>query len=302
MSSVTFKIDTRTTARIALAALAASAAVCVALGFAFWKSYQSISSPYEASTGHIDSPVIGTQADPAVWTTFFRRSSTGQGGRASQNYRLAGTFFEFGASHDSRKAIIDEISTGQQHIVTEGQSLADLLVLAIAADHVLVRTPSGAEEELWLSFKGGTSGSGSSAARDTGGDSGNEPPVLPDLFGGRQVGENRWVFEREKLMDYYTELMSEPERLVKVFDSFKPIWVEGGKIDGYEIEVFGEQPFFNSTGLKAGDKVRAVNSIEMSNRRRAEYLIKEFVSERVNVVVMDVERDGKPQKFIYQIR
>ena len=80
------------------------------------------------------------------------------------------------------------------------------------------------------------------------------------------------------------------------------LYADNGKIEGYELEVFGEKEFFASAGLQAGDVVRSVNSIEMTNRRRAEYLISEFINDRVNVVVMDIERDGKPSKFIYQIR
>jgi type II secretory pathway component PulC len=272
----------------------------ILLGIFFWRSYSSLSAVQPSDSGKTDWSTIENGHDKSAWVSFFRKTSKSGVSSVAKSYRLAGTFFEFGASQDTRKAILDEIGTGRQHIVAQGQSLSDLLVLQIEADHVLVRAPSGAEEELWLSFRaGGQPGTGGISTSES---TESDATSTPDGFGGRQVGENRWVFEREKLMAYYADLMSEPERLVKVFDSFKPMYTTDGKIDGYEIEVFGEQPFFSSTGLEPGDKIRAVNSIQMTNRRRAEYLIAEFVKERVNVVVMDIERNGKSQKFIYQIR
>ncbi len=300
MSSATFNLDTRAAAKVAILAVVVTILLTAALGYFFWRSYTSISDGQvpEASESGWSSLERNQRQD--AWSVFFRKTSKDGAGSVSEQYRLAGTFFEFGASQQTRKAILDEIEAGRQHIVSQGQSLSDLLVLEIESDHVLVRAPSGLEEELWLSFRADDDTAGS-----TDGSSGPEAAsdgAADDGFGGRQVGENRWVFDREKLMGYYSELMSEPERLVKVFDSFKPMWTQDGKIEGYEIEVFGEQPFFSSTGLKPGDRIRAVNSLKMTNRRRAEYLIAEFVKERVNVVVMDIERDGKPEKFIYQIR
>ena len=301
MSSVTFNLDTRHSARIAVAAISVTVLLSACMAYFFWKSYsrtREANPDLPASSGWSSYQASG---DKSLWSVFFRPKSAGQGGSASANYRLAGTYFEFGAAHDTRKAILDEMPSGQQHIVSEGQSLSDLLILSISADHVLVRAPSGAEEELWLSFRSsdGATNQPSAAAPAMEPSSG---PGQGNTFGGKQVGENRWVFERQKLMDYYSQLRAEPERLVKLFDSFKPVYTDDGKINGYEIEVFGEQPFFSSTGLRPGDRVTAVNSLEMTNRRRAEYLISEFVKERINVVVMDVERDGKIEKFIYQIR
>ena len=299
MSSATFNLDTKYAARIAVVAISFTAVLGAALIFVFLSARKANAPRPSPGANKPELAVLAAEKDSAAWSVFFRRKAPGQGGKVADSYRLAGTFFEFGAAKDTRRAILDDIASGRQHIVSEGQSLDDLLVLSISSDHILVRAPSGSEEELWLSFRsgsGGPDGSGA-AATDVAGSS-----EKADEFGGKRVGEARWVFEREKLMTYYKNLMSEPERLVKVFDSLKPLYTDNGKIDGYELEVFGEEEFFASAGLQAGDVVRSVNSIEMTNRRRTEYLISEFINDRVNVVVMDIERDGKPSKFIYQIR
>ena len=40
----------------------------------------------------------------------------------------------------------------------------------------------------------------------------------------------------------------------------------------------------------------------MTSKRWADYFINEFSQNRLNVVVMDVERDGEPVKLLYEIR
>ena len=80
------------------------------------------------------------------------------------------------------------------------------------------------------------------------------------------------------------------------------MYSDDGAITGYQLGVEGEADFFGSVGLKAGDVVRKVNSMPMTSRRRAEYFIGEFVENRGSAFVLDVERDGTPQKLIYEIR
>jgi type II secretory pathway component PulC len=228
------------------------------------------------------------------------------GGTLSSRFRLAGTFFEYGSdvlgNSDVRAAIIDEIRSGIQQIVKEGGRISDITVVKIFGDRVVIRDAAGTEEQLWLSFTGsGTSGQ----AGITNGPGGDASTKLADLdkYGGKQVGENRWVFSRERLLDYYKGLRDEPERLVTVFDSLKPLYEAGGsKIGGYRLGIEGEGDFFESAGLKEGDVVREVNSMRMTSRKRAEYLISEFIADRANAFVLDIERDGKPAKLIYEVR
>lgn len=305
MTSATFNPDTRKIAVTATVVIISTILLTVLFVTVFLSVYNqtpesSVNDPTQHQLDFVSGSFDETN-NGAGWTSFFRRKSVLQDkGRLADSYRLAGTYFEFGAAADKRRAIVDEIATKSQHVISEGQTLNDLLVLAIENDNILIRTPAGQEERLWLSFRHdeGLSGDQSPSGKTASG----QAEGAVDQFGGKRVGENRWVFEREKLTDYYKELMSEPERLVKVFDSLKPLYDDNGKIEGYELEIFGEEQFFNSTGLQAGDVVRSVNSIKMTNRRRAEYLISEFVNDRINVIVMDIEREGNPSKFIYQIR
>ena len=226
-----------------------------------------------------------------------------RGGSLAKRFRLAGTFFEFdshGAS-DGRKAILVDIQKKTEHIVGENDEIEVVQVVKIFRDRVVLRDGIY-EEELWLSFS--QPGRTTSASGTSGGDTGM-PGLVNDNavgFGGKRVGEYSWIFSRQTLLDYYQELMDEPERLVAVFDSLKPIYDDGGKITGYQLGIEGEQEFFEATGLKEGDIIRSVNQLRMTNRRRAEFFIKQFVQNRANIFKLDIERANTKIKLDYRVR
>jgi hypothetical protein len=171
-------------------------------------------------------------------------------------------------------------------------------VVSISAERVVLRDAVG-ESELWISFRRGTSNALPDAA-----EAGAEYASPADYpYGVRQVGATRYIFNRGRLLDYYSELMDDPQRLVQVFDSLKPVYGEDSRgITGYALGIEGEAQFFAAVGLSEGDIVRSVNSLPMTNRRRAEYFIKQFVGDRANAFVMEVERQGQTNRLIYEVR
>jgi len=241
---------------------------------------------------------------PAEGWKVFRSASgaavTGAGSLAAR-FRLAGTFFAFGGAENTRKAVIEKTgSAAGHHIVSEGDAIDGVTVARIFHDSVILRE-GATEDQLWLSF----SRPADAAA------AGAEGVVAPvrvealgetDRFGGKRIGENRWAFKRQSVLDYYGQLRDEPERLVQVFDSMKPLYDENRRITGYQLGIEGEADFFTAVGLREGDIVRSVNSMQMTSRRRAEYFIKEFVANRANAFILDVERDGQQQQLMYEVR
>jgi type II secretory pathway component PulC len=220
---------------------------------------------------------------------------------AAARFRLAGTFFQYGIDGaDVRRAVLDDLSDGTQAIVAEGDLIGRVRVVRVLRDAVVLETGSD-RVTLKLSFTASTGGRDGPAGGAAGGE-GAARDSAPDRFGLRRVGEYRWVFDRERLLAYYQELMDEPERLVRVFDTLKPLYDADRAITGYQVGLEGEAAFFRATGLREGDVVRKVNSLPMTNRRRAEYFIKEFVADRANAFVLDIERDGEARKLIYQVR
>ncbi|MCK5850636.1 MAG: hypothetical protein KAH23_06940 [Kiritimatiellae bacterium] len=221
-------------------------------------------------------------------------------GRFSKRFRLAGTFFAFlEGMKSNRKAILHNLENGKQTIVSERETVSGYAVLKIFQDRVVLRGPAG-EEELWLSFsaiKQGQIEAGIGSDQSQGGGVANKR-----RFGGKQVGKNSWVFQRKPLMDYYSELMDDPTRLYEVFQSLKPIYGDRSQITGYQLGIEGEQDFFDAVGLGEGDIVRKVNSLPMTNRRRAEYFIGQFAKDRANAFLVDIERDGRPLRLSYSVR
>ncbi len=224
--------------------------------------------------------------------------------RLADRFRLAGTFFMLSADlqPSTRKAVLVDGVSGADHIVQEGDILDNLTVVNVAHDHVIME----AGETRAILALGAGPGTGmfddadplDLARQDTDDDASaqNENPF------GDQIDDHRWVFQRDRLIDYYKEVMQSPQRLKQVFDSMEPLYDQDRRITGYSLNIKGEADFFEAVGLREGDVVRHVNSMAMSSRLRAEFLIREFVHDRLNVFVLDVEREGTPEQLIYEIR
>lgn len=221
--------------------------------------------------------------------------------RAGSRYRLAGTFaVESGTGQRDHKAIVDDTVSGEQRIVGEGDRIEEALVLNIARERMRLQTGSEIIE-LSLDFAAGTGGkSGNLASTDT--NAVTLSAGVTNRFGCVRVRDDRWQFTRQPLLDYYQELLDEPDRMVAVFDSLKPVRDSSNRITGYMLGVEGEKEFFEAVGLIQGDIIRQVNSVAMTNRRRAEFFIDEFLKNRMNAIVLDVERDGQRRRQVYQVQ
>lgn len=220
-------------------------------------------------------------------------------GEFIRRFRLAGTFFEFTARGSRKRlAIVEDRNLKKQHILREREIFNNMEVLYILRDHVDLRTPTGKEVRLSKSFSPGQMPAARgkvTVATDPVSESANR-------FGVQSTGKNSWVFKRDTLLDYYHGLRDEPERLVMVFDSLKPVYTPDGWIEGYRLGIEGERAFFEAIGLQEGDIVRRVNKVKMTNRRRAEFFIKQFVRNEATVFALDVEREGLIQKLTYAAR
>lgn len=220
-------------------------------------------------------------------------------GPLARRFRLAGTFFAASSYQQSRKAIIDDIQKKTQCLVAEGDTLdQNIMVVSIFRDRVVLRDGNN-DEQLWLSFAGGDKPATTANRPEADVTQGQADAALGRF--GKRTGERRWVLQRNEVLRYYQELLNNPDRLAKVFESLKPVY-QTGKIAGYTLDVEGEGEVFRAFGLKQGDIIRQVNSMPMISQSRAEYFINEFVKDRVNGFVIDIERETKPEKMIYLIR
>ncbi len=244
---------------------------------------------------------ISTLVTGEVWNVMAgRQGSSLAPGRLSsaEPFRLAGTFsIETGDGKPIRKAILDNLIGRKQYIVGEGEIMDDVTVTKIHLDHVTLQG-GGGTRDIWLEFAsrspvaGGASNQVVTAA----------VAGSTNRFGCIQINDSRWQFSRKPLLDYYQELLDEPDRMVAIFDTMKPVRDARNKITGYVVGLEGEREFFDAVGLKQGDIVRAVNSIPMTNRKRAEFLIDEFLKDNMSAVVLEVDRGGQGVKQVYQLR
>jgi len=239
-----------------------------------------------------------------TWSIF--QSSGDPAVSKNDRYRLAGTFFLLGPDETNaerqRRAIIDDLTSNQQYMVSEGQNFQDYEILRIYEDRLIMRRDA-VEVELALSFQRSP---GEAKPIETSGEQPSEmvmgQEVLESNRFGKRIGEKRWVIDKQAIVGYYQELLDNPERIAAVYMSMKPDFNEEGEVEGFTLQKEGEQDFFDAVGLVEGDTIRKVNSMRMTSQKRAEYFIGEFMKERLGAVVLDIEREGKPEKLIYLFR
>ena len=223
----------------------------------------------------------------------------------ANRYRLAGTFLQLSstAGNEKRLAILDDLQSNQQYLLKEGDREGELEVVKVEQNQVELLI-NGIRNVLALSFQQQAPATTESVVEKEEKKIATfvDMPALEVTAFGKQVATNQWVFKREALLGYYNKMMDNPERLANLYMSFRPDYKDNDKIGGYQLDMQGEEDFLAEVGMLQGDVVRKVNSLEMTSQRRAEYFIGTFARDELNAVVLDIERDGKPQKLIYMIR
>jgi type II secretory pathway component PulC len=222
----------------------------------------------------------------------------------SKKIRLAGTFIAY-SNKDSdimnkeRLAILDDLSNNEQHLVKEGDHLYKATIKEIQKDYLIFQFSNMRECTLYISYK--SPGTSYSTAKNSMNSTNESTAVLLSNKYGKRVGEHRWIINKDSILEYYQAMLEDPERLALLYLSFKPEY-DSGSIIGYNLDIEGEHGFLESIGLKQNDRIKRVNSLNMTSQRRAEYFIGEFLNNRVNAIVIDLERSGKAKKLVYLIR
>jgi len=225
-------------------------------------------------------------------------------------FRLTGTFqtYDFGLEGETRLrgqlALVDDLNAGQQRIVREGDSLGPFRVNRIGVNELMV---SASDQEWTLRLQGvfasSRPASGEGSAPESRPPTWEDMPILERSAWGDRVAENQWLIRREAVFEYAEQMMADPRRAIELYRSFSTAEPFGeDELAGFRLKMTGERDFFTAMGLTDGDVIRRVNSMEMSNQARAEFLIAEFMRSRMNAVVLDVERNGELQKLVYVIR
>ena len=234
-----------------------------------------------------------------LWSHFKGEAAAGAvpEGPLGERYRLAGVFRMLGGGGEC--AILDDLKEKRQLLLATGEEEEGLRVEEVGADYAVVSDGTRRER---LAISSGLSGGGGGNTASVAVASAELAVISTNRFGSR-VGETRWEFSRDAVMEYYQEMMDNPERLVGLFNALEPDYGENDSIEGYRVNTErGEAKFFDEVGLKQGDVVRRVNSLHMTSQKRAEYFIGEFVKGELGAVVLDIEREGRREKLVYLIK
>ncbi len=210
-------------------------------------------------------------------------------------YLLAGTLLTYGMDIGSIAVLVDRVSA-RSHKLQKGESVpgTDIVVEEILEDAAILRTPR-TRETLPVELPLQMGGDGTERVVSN---------ITTNSFGTCYADSRLWDLSRKKMEARYAELLADPERLVYIFDTMEPVYPDGDtskEIEGYVVNIQGEEQFFTELGLGQGDIVRSVNGVRMANRRLAEMFIEAFVNGEEDKFVLAVDRDGVREEQTYLI-
>ena len=227
-----------------------------------------------------------------------------------ERFQLAGTYQSYtyvdeaSDPEENALALVDDLETGTQHMVRDGDALGPFTVAGIDRDAIRLRHG----QRTWTLQLSGRLPSESAASRGAGGEGDRNRrfdnlPALETTRFGKRVAEDQWVLDRERVKRYARDIAANPLRAANLYRSFSQVADEEDQDQaGFRVNMKGEKDFFSDMGITNDDVIRRVNSMQMKNQARAEYLVGEFMKDRMGMVVLDVERDGETRKLIYVIR
>lgn len=217
------------------------------------------------------------------------------------NLKLRGVF----ASNDNNaaRAIIAD-SRGEEDSYRIGSSVPGGAILnEIYPDRVILEHNGQLETLKLPTDDAPESGAGETgiSAVDTSGDS--TPPVsrMPDPNINRNnidqaaagTGDNSVL-----LGQYRDALMNDPNSVMGLVN-VQP-YQKDGQLMGYRLRPGKDRALLQRFGLRSGDIVTAVNGVPMNNPVKALEVLRDLSS--ASQLTVDVERNGTPQSFTFQIQ
>ena len=102
----------------------------------------------------------------------------------------------------------------------------------------------------------------------------------------------------EILRHYRDALINDPQSVMGLV-RVQP-YNKGGRLEGYRIRPGRDRQLLTKFGLRSGDVVKAVNGVPMDNPIKALEILRDLST--ANSVTVDIERNGTPQSFTFQIQ
>jgi len=215
------------------------------------------------------------------------------------NLKLRGVFAS--EDQDAARAIIAD-SRGDEDSYSIGSQLPGGAILnEIYADRVILEH-NGRLETLKLPVDDmPESGAGSSATANAGGaavtpaNRVSSGSISPSNIG--QASAN--TQDNAALLGQYRDaLMSDPNSVMGLVN-VRP-YQKDGQLVGYRIRPGKDRALLRRFGLRSGDVVTAVNGVPMNNPVKALEVLRDLSS--ATQLTVDIERNGSPQSFTFQIQ
>lgn len=100
------------------------------------------------------------------------------------------------------------------------------------------------------------------------------------------------------LRHYRDALINDPQSVMGLV-RVQP-YNRGGKLEGYRIRPGKDRQLLTKFGLRSGDIVKAVNGVPMDNPIKALEILRDLST--ATSVTVDIERNGTPRSFTFQIQ
>lgn len=208
-----------------------------------------------------------------------------------------------GGTVEEAFAIIRDLETRAVEIYSVGMKIRDAMILRIQPNQVLVRRQDGSQETLrFLHAHQPEMAVGPPFGPGTPADS--EPVNLSasgmaqEIF--KPMGAFRRGLNREKALEYVDEVFSDLPALAQYSTGLKPVYMED-QLQGYELGGSLPQDMFQATGLRSGDIIRTLNSMDLDSHMPVNYLYKELVGNRLRYLVLGVDRAGSRTNLVFAV-
>jgi type II secretory pathway component PulC len=113
---------------------------------------------------------------------------------------------------------------------------------------------------------------------------------------------NRFDLTRAPVVSFGESIQADSARKQRLAESFIPSLNAEDQIIGFRVSDRCEPELSARFGLQTGDILLKINSIRITRSRRLEYLADEFMKNRANIFILDLNRDGTRLRQIYVFR
>lgn len=114
-----------------------------------------------------------------------------------------------------------------------------------------------------------------------------------------QPGINTATADTSEILRHYRDaLMNDPQSVMGLV-RVQP-YNKDGKLQGYRIRPGKDRQLLSKFGLRSGDVVKSVNGVPMDNPIKALEILRDLSS--ATSVTVDIERNGTPRSFTFQIQ